>query len=256
VRALALSLAVVLGIVATPAPAQQVKVKKLYAAALPWGIPKAQQALMAPTWVDHSTAFLEIQMQPLNLFETQAAVRTTAGKTLVPEKTQLVRFISPIPVLCTINASDSPKFGEFFQKYGRANTCFEDMDGDGYYEQYVDSPYIGIWGNFYLTKKNFLNEKFAPTPIDPAAAELKINMHVQYTYFAGGADALIFQTCIFKNVKWRDLGCIGREIAVKRSALPQTFEALGATFSVDAKDGERVLVRQLTPVPARPVIIQ
>lgn len=88
---------------------------------------------------------------------------------------------------------------------------------------------------------------------DPTSIADAPRIYVQYGWFASFVDKLVFQTCLIPDSN--DRACLYPTNDVKRTALPEQFEALGARFQVEAKEENRVRVRMLTQFVPQPLFI-
>lgn len=215
-----------------------------------------------PVWVDEFHTFLTMKLVPLSAVQTDAEAVTTEGASLVPKGTALLVTVGDAKMACTNNPQGAEKRTFFVNTIAATNTCFIDSDSDGKYDQYF--PWAGgTVQSINAPKIRSTVVPFSATKIDPKAAKIERELYLQYSYFASWVNILDFEICLRKDVPRSStmsgagfyVGCLARGPEAKRLPLPSKLLALGAEFSVEAKEGKRVQVRQLTPIPPQPMII-
>ncbi|MEQ5787131.1 hypothetical protein J3454_04425 [Erythrobacter sp. NFXS35] len=128
--------------------------------------------------------------------------------------------------------------------------CLLDSDGDGRFDRFFKRGlFVGdfAWNESAVPKKQ--------EPISPVEYRLEqgpgpmvgIPIYLQYGWYAGAVDQLIFQVCNRPDLK-AGLSCVAPDIRVKLSARERVFEALGGSFEVIEKIDSRIHVRQLAPI--------
>lgn len=247
---------------APPVQAGPVKVKKTLHAVFGWQILKPPPLPSEPIWVDEFSSFLTMELVPIKLFRAEAAISTSEGAEIVPAGTELIGLIGEADGACTTNPQGAVTAGFFVNKIEATNVCLFDTDKDGKVDQYI--PWAGrLVGSVPISKNRNTLTPAALKTLDPAPSKATKPLYLQYSYFASFVNKLDFQLCLEKNVGRSAtmsgagyyVGCLGRGYEAKREPLPSRFEALGAQFSVEEKDGKRLKVRQLTPIVPQPVII-
>ncbi|MDH7975541.1 hypothetical protein QH494_25425 [Sphingomonas sp. AR_OL41] len=207
-------------------------------------------------WVKPFSTIASAKLLPPKLFVTSDDV-VADGSVIVPAGTKLIGLQSETMIACTLESPPSKGLAAAIFIGSDHYTCLIDGDGDGRFEQYfkLNGPPAGIpIGTGKVPSKTVAISPIAYTQGDAHSLINPPHVYVQYGWFASLVGELVFQTCLIKN-NHATTGCLSPDAIVKNSRLPGTFEALGGTFRVDAKDENRVRVTQLTPFRRQPLII-
>ena len=201
------------------------------------------------TWVTPYTSIASARLVPGRMLVIGADVKGADGKTILPAGTELISPASTAILGCTMSPSGlhmlSPRF-----------FCLLDSDRDGRFDQLfnANTPIKVLFTGLGRIPKKLT--PIDPVPFerrDPMTATFKPRIYVQYGWFASFVGELVFQICLRENE--RGPACMTEDFIVKSKTLPGEFTALGARFSVEAKEENRVQVRMLSGFPAQPFIL-
>jgi hypothetical protein len=201
-------------------------------------------------WVAPFSSFVEGRMLPKAEFQIEAPIVRTNG-TRVAEPSSLIAVTNySKPLGCQLTLLGEKEIQPYNSKRNVVLGCFLDSDADGAFDQFFDrSLFIGDfrWNQSLVPKKT---EPIAPVRYRRQPFTRAINgipIYIQYSHFASGIDRLIFDICNDRNVRGNG-ACLAPQIRIKQSQLPQAFDALGGSFSVIAKEGNRVQVKPIIPI--------
>ena len=197
------------------------------------------------------------KLVPRSILENRLDVVEVSGKPVVPSGTQFAKLLSNRDIVCSL---DAPKSSALKQKYvfgDERHICLTDDNKDGRYETYFKK----LLPSDYLTAEGSISGKLTPiqatslTRSDGNPSTRSMNVYLQYSYFAGVAGRLIFQTCLHK-ISTSGKDCFGDYISVDVKSLPSVFEALGGSFRVLEVVDSKVRIETIRPFQHVPVILR
>lgn len=224
--------------------------------AVAWMVAPDTQVPLDAMWVGPHKSFASARLLPATLLVLKDDVAAPDGALILPAGTKLNGLVSKTKAACTLEAPPSKGLAAVWFYGADRYLCFIDDDADGRFDRYFRRAaatagiLIGV-GRF--PKKLVAMQPVAYKTEDPGSIVDAPRIYVQYGWFASFVDKLVFQTCLIRDSN--DQACLYPTNDVKRTALPGTFEALGARFQVEEKVDNRVRVRMLTQFVSQPLVI-
>ncbi len=241
------------------AHAEKVKSPHYLTGVVPWVILKDQVDLLGEISVKKGKTFLEFEIIPANLFKNLVDIRSYDGKLIATKNTQLIKLDSNAEIWCTTKWFESSDSAEFLKQTGLSNACFQDSDGDGSVDQYIEKDFAGIYGKSYFRKDRILVSpvKLELVKLEESQVRLKLYMGYLGNYNLGTLAQ--FGTCFYKDSTLNGYGCFtssSERSQTSKLSLPSDVMVLGARFSILSTSGDSLIIRQITPVRAQRVVVR
>lgn len=224
-----------------------------------WIVDPDQNIKSNAEWFEPSQTITSARLVPAKLFASTQDFLLD-GIIKIPSGSKFSAVISQNLTVCGLQ--DVPKIGlDVIWNFGADKViCLVDSDNDGKFDRYfkISSTNFSKWG--FLTGSGKIPSRLTPIdpvtlrPEDPQSLKNPPRVYIKYGWFASLAGKLIFQVCLNED-EGGYRTCLIPDASVKNSKIPGKFELLGSTFFVDAKDGNRVHVAQLTPIQRQPLFV-
>ncbi len=203
-----------------------------------------------PVWVKPYSSFAQGKMLVKARFVLDGDAITATGRKVADADGLIVATNFSKSLGCMLTLPGERDVLPVNAKRNAELGCLLDSDADGRFDQFFKrSLFIGdfTWNQSALPKK-----MEAITPVSyrretGPGSMVGIPIYVQYGWFAGGIDRLIFQICNRPNLKG-GLSCLAPDIRVKQSDSVRIFDALGGRFEVIEKIENRLQIRQIAPI--------